>query len=129
MFGTEAKAGGRRTDTILVVRVDPRAQRTTVLSIHRDLFAPIAGTNRLDRVNAAFAGGPQRLIANVREALDIPGHHYVELDFTSFRKVVAPCPGSTPSSRPGARLLHAARRRAGRVRPLPGSSAFGDKEG
>lgn len=87
-FGTEAQAGGKRTDTILVVRVDPRARRTAILSIPRDLWVPIAGTSSVNRVNAAFAGGPKRLVATVANALDIPIDHYVELDFKTFRSVV-----------------------------------------
>ena len=87
-FGTEAEAGGKRTDTILVVRVDPRARRTAVLSIPRDLWVPIAGTGSVNRINVAFAGGPKRLVATVANALDIPIDHYVELDFKTFRSVV-----------------------------------------
>lgn len=87
-FGTEAQAGGKRTDTILVVRVDPRARRTAILSIPRDLWVPIAGTSSVNRINAAFAGGPKRLVATVSNALDIPIDHYVELDFNTFRNVV-----------------------------------------
>ncbi|HVF73992.1 MAG TPA: LCP family protein [Acidimicrobiales bacterium] len=87
-FGTEAQAGGKRTDTILVVRVDPRERRTAILSIPRDLWVPIMGTGSVNRVNAAFAGGPKRLVATVSNALDIPIDHYVELDFKTFRNVV-----------------------------------------
>ena len=52
-LGTEKDAAGLRTDTMMVLRVDPRAAKAAILSIPRDLYVPIAGTTRVDRINTA----------------------------------------------------------------------------
>ena len=37
-------AGGDRTDTIMLLRLDPRSEEVTLLSFPRDLWVPIAGS-------------------------------------------------------------------------------------
>lgn len=53
-FGTADDVGGERTDTMMILHVDPRAEKASVLSIPRDLYVPIAGVGRSDRINTAF---------------------------------------------------------------------------
>ncbi|HEX2192773.1 MAG TPA: LCP family protein [Acidimicrobiales bacterium] len=93
--GDDAEAAGKdevageRSDTIILLHVDPRRQKAGILSIPRDLYVPIAGTGESDRVNTAFAlGGPERLLATVQESLGIPINHFAEIDFVGFREVV-----------------------------------------
>ena len=80
---------GERSDTIMLLHVDPGQQKAGILSIPRDLYVPIAGTDESDRVNAAFAlGGPERLLATVQEGLGIQINHFAEVDFVGFREIV-----------------------------------------
>lgn len=80
---------GQRTDTIMVVRVDAAANSISILSIPRDLWVPIAGTNETERINTAFAGGgAQRLIDTVSSVLQLEINHYVEIDFRGFKQLV-----------------------------------------
>ena len=79
---------GVRTDTIMLLRIDPESEQASLLSLPRDLYVPIAGTNGSARINAAFQGGPARLVATITDALDLPVHHYVEVDFAGFRELV-----------------------------------------
>lgn len=79
---------GVRTDTIMVVRLDPAAEQAWLLSLPRDLYVPIAGTRGSSRINNAIQGGPARLVATINDALDVPIHHYVEIDFQGFRDLV-----------------------------------------
>ena len=44
---------GQRSDTILLIRVDPGAQDVKMLSFPRDLWVPIADTGRPAKINAA----------------------------------------------------------------------------
>lgn len=77
--GTEA-AGGR-SDTLLVIRLDPAQARAKVLSMPRDTRVEIPGRG-VDKLNAAFAyGGPQLAIETIRKLTGIPIHHYVEINF------------------------------------------------
>lgn len=79
---------GVRTDTIMVVRVDPSREQAALLSLPRDLYVRISGTRGSSRINNAIQGGPARLVATINDALDVPIHHYVELDFQGFRELV-----------------------------------------
>ncbi|HMJ75948.1 MAG TPA: LCP family protein, partial [Iamia sp.] len=77
------------TDTIMVLRVDPRDRSAQILSFPRDLWVPIAETDSDQRLNAALAtGGPERLIQTIDEDFGIPIHHYVQVDFAGFRELV-----------------------------------------
>ena len=85
--------GGHRSDTILVLRfVDGAAK---MLSIPRDLYVEIADTGGSSKINAAYNGGPQRLIRTVQQSLGIPVHHYLEVDFVSFASLVDSLGGVT----------------------------------
>ncbi|MFL6204811.1 MAG: LCP family protein [Acidimicrobiales bacterium] len=76
------------TDTIMVVRVDPEKKQAYILSFPRDLFVPISGTDKRARINSAHAHGAQTLIDTIQDNFDIPIHHYVEIDFVGFQRLV-----------------------------------------
>lgn len=78
--GRENVDGGR-TDTMVLLRVDPAADRVTVLPLPRDLWVDVAGAGP-GRLNSAYAtGGPVRLVATVAAELGVDVNRYVELDF------------------------------------------------
>jgi LCP family protein required for cell wall assembly len=80
---------GQRSDTIMVLHIDPDSGRAAILSIPRDLFVPVAGTTHRDKINASFSdGGPQLLIQTIKEALGIDINHYVEVDFSGVERIV-----------------------------------------
>jgi LCP family protein required for cell wall assembly len=79
---------GQRSDTIMVLHIDPKQQKAAILSIPRDLYVTIPGQGR-DKVNASFSiGGPQLLIETIKQTLGIDINHYVEVDFTGFERIV-----------------------------------------
>ena len=83
------QVSGRRSDTIMVLHVDSRQRKAAIMSVPRDLYVKIPGSNRSDRINTAFsAGGPQALIQAIQENLSIPINHYMEIDFVGFRDIV-----------------------------------------
>ncbi|MEA2024301.1 MAG: LCP family protein [Actinomycetota bacterium] len=78
---------GRRTDVMMLAHMIP-GERIQLLSLPRDLKVDIEGhgTNRL---NSAFVfGGPDLLIKTVQQETGIPVHHYVEIDFGGFARIV-----------------------------------------
>lgn len=94
-FGQDV-VSGQRSDTIMVLHVDPVEQRAAIVSVPRDLYVPIANTNYSDRVNAAFAlGGPDQLVATIQRTLGITIHHYVQVDFSGFKDIVDTVGGVT----------------------------------
>jgi LCP family protein required for cell wall assembly len=87
---------GERTDTIMIVHIDPHTQRAVLVSIPRDLYLPIAGTTRSDRVNAAYStGGPPALVETVQQGLGVKINHYAEVDFVGFQGIVDAVGGVT----------------------------------
>jgi LCP family protein required for cell wall assembly len=48
----------------------------------------IAGTEKKAKINAAFNRGPAVLIQTIQQALKIPIHHYVEIDFAGFKSLI-----------------------------------------
>lgn len=81
-------AGCDCTDTIMVLRVDPKEHEAYLLSFPRDLWIPIAGTGDTERINTAHAHGVQTLIDTIQDNFQIPINHYVEIDFVGFEKLV-----------------------------------------
>jgi LCP family protein required for cell wall assembly len=86
-IGTEAEVSGQRSDTIMILHQE-RNGGAALMSVPRDLWVSIYGRDSSNRVNTAFNDGPLALVATVSEALDIPIHHYVEVDFQGFTRIV-----------------------------------------
>ena len=80
---------GERSDTIMVLRVDPAVNDVVVLSFPRDLWVKIAGTTREARINSAFdSKDPSRLIRTNADKVDVPIDHYVNVNLCAFKEIV-----------------------------------------
>jgi LCP family protein required for cell wall assembly len=83
-----------RSDTIILVRLNPRARASTVMSIPRDLKVTLKRGGAPDKINAAFAdGGPANTARVVQRTLSFPGrpfpiNHIVNVNFGGFSAVV-----------------------------------------
>jgi polyisoprenyl-teichoic acid--peptidoglycan teichoic acid transferase len=86
--GDNQAPSGQRSDTIMVLRIDPSKGTAKLLSFPRDLWIPIWGTGGNQRINTAYSNGPQPLINTIEQDFGIPINHYVEVNFESFRDVV-----------------------------------------
>lgn len=90
LLGSDARLDeeAARADTIIVARVDPTEHRVWMISIPRDTRVEIPG-NGVSKINAATAiGGPSLMIDTVEDYLDLPIHHYMEVDFSGFQGIV-----------------------------------------
>jgi LCP family protein required for cell wall assembly len=100
-FGDEADAGGQRSDVTIVARFDPAAKTVTMLSIPRDLWVDIPGNDSnisgMNRINAAYDGGPDLLIQTIEQDLGIPINHYMAVDFPGLTGMVNALGGVTMS--------------------------------
>lgn len=85
-----------RTDTMILVTIDPETKTAGMLSIPRDLWVTIPGYGE-NRINTAFysgeknaypGGGPALAMKTVQYNLGVPVHFYVEVDFDGFRQIV-----------------------------------------
>ena len=80
---------GERSDTIMVLRVDPTINDVAVLSFPRDLWVNIAGTTRQARINSAFdSKDPNRLIRTIDDNFGVPIDHYVNVNLCAFKEIV-----------------------------------------
>jgi polyisoprenyl-teichoic acid--peptidoglycan teichoic acid transferase len=86
-FGSAASQSGQRSDTMMIVHVDPQRKQNLVVSIPRDLVVDIPGRGR-QRVNAAFNDGPQKVIDTVKANFGVRIQHYIEVDFAAFQGIV-----------------------------------------
>ncbi|MBM4428797.1 MAG: LytR family transcriptional regulator [Chloroflexi bacterium] len=106
LLGTDKRlqeTGPSRTDTIIVLTVDPRNRTAGMLSIPRDLWVSIPGYYE-GRINTAHflgerddypGGGPALAKRTVQYALGIPIHYYVRINFEGFEKLIDAIGGIT----------------------------------
>lgn len=78
---------GRRSDTIILLRIDAGARRVDMVSFPRDLWLTLS-TGKEQRINAAYQHGPQAVIDTIQQNFDVPIHHYVEVNFVAFERLV-----------------------------------------
>ena len=80
---------GERSDTIMVIRVNPIDNQAAFLSFPRDLWVKIANSTRSNRINTAFdRKNPNRLIDTIYQNFGVPIDHYVNIDFCAFKQIV-----------------------------------------
>ena len=100
----EIETGPCRTDTMIVISIDPQNKSVSMLSIPRDLWVSIPDYNEHNRINAAHlfgdardypGGGPALAKKTVQYFLGIPIHNYVRINFAGFEKIVDTIGGIT----------------------------------
>ncbi len=85
---TRASSGaGGRSDTIIIVHIDPDKDFLSMLSMPRDLRVEIPG-HGMGKINTAYTyGGPALVIRTVKSVFGIKLDHYMEIDFNAFKAV------------------------------------------
>jgi LCP family protein required for cell wall assembly len=78
---------GQRADVIILVHIAPKAESAVMVSLPRDLRVRIPGKGT-NKINAAYAGGPDLMLETVADFTGLPIHHYVEVNFASFQQIV-----------------------------------------
>jgi LCP family protein required for cell wall assembly len=79
---------GERSDTIIVVRIDPATHSVAMLSFPRDLWVDVPDHGK-GRISAAYErDNPQRLIDTLMTNFGVPIDHFIQVDFCAFKKLV-----------------------------------------
>lgn len=89
LLGVDARAGDdqSRSDTMMLVSIDPELKKIALVSIPRD--TRVAIENGHDKINAAYYyGGPELAVECVEQLLDINIDNYAQIDFKGFEKIV-----------------------------------------
>ena len=85
---SEGAVGGSRSDTIMLVRLDPDKRATAIMSLPRDLKVEIPG-HGTDKINAAYElGGPGLTLETVKAVTKLPINHVINVHFNGFWRAV-----------------------------------------
>lgn len=93
LLGIDTGALGRteqgRSDSMMVVTVNPAKKQSTIVSLDRDIYTQIVGYGMLDKLNHAYAfGGEAMSMDSVENLLDIPIDHYVTINMQGMRDLI-----------------------------------------
>lgn len=82
--------GGYNTDTLMLVMMDCKTQKLSILSIPRDTRIPNPyGGSGYSKINSVYAAkGMDGLIRQVGEVTGLPINYYVMVDFAGFREAI-----------------------------------------
>ncbi len=87
---------GTRSDTMIVITVNPEKQTMKMLSIPRDTRTEIIGHDTVDKINHAYAfGGVPMAMDTVENLLDIPLDYYVFINMEGFLQIIDTLGGVT----------------------------------
>ena len=91
-----AGEGPSRTDSMILLTVDPVTKTAGMLSIPRDLWAVIPGFNP-NKINTAYyfgelynvpGGGPELAMRTVEQTIGVPIDYYAQIDFEAFIRFI-----------------------------------------
>ncbi|MFJ5714032.1 LytR family transcriptional regulator [Neobacillus sp. NPDC093127] len=90
MLGVDEREGDKgRSDTIIVLTVNPNNNSVKMLSIPRDTRTEILGKGKEDKINHAYAfGGVPMSMDTVENFLDIPIDYYIQINMEGFKDIV-----------------------------------------
>lgn len=78
-----------RSDSIMVVTVNPNTNESKIVSIPRDTYTEIIGQGTTDKINHAYAfGGTAMAVNTVQNLLNIPIDYYIEVNMQGVKDLV-----------------------------------------
>ncbi|PEO39963.1 polyisoprenyl-teichoic acid--peptidoglycan teichoic acid transferase TagU [Bacillus wiedmannii] len=90
LLGADARQDEQgRSDSIILMTLNPKKNSMKTLSIPRDTYTEIVGKGKQDKINHAYAfGGMNMAVATVEKFLNIPIHYYIEVNMEGFKGIV-----------------------------------------
>jgi LCP family protein required for cell wall assembly len=86
--GARDASSGQRSDTMILMRLDPSRNAIALMSMPRDLKVMIPGHGH-DKLNAAFSiGGTRLLLKTLKQVTGLQINHVITVDFRGFRDAV-----------------------------------------
>ncbi|MQS53192.1 LCP family protein [Companilactobacillus mishanensis] len=82
------------SDTMIVVTVNPKTKKTTMVSVPRDTMTQIwksedHNTRKIQKINSAYnIGTEESAVVTTQKLLNVPIDYYVKVDFNSLEKIV-----------------------------------------
>jgi LCP family protein required for cell wall assembly len=88
IFGIDNEGSTKRADSIMLMSIDPKKNRISLLSIPRDTYVNIPG-HGMDKINHAHAfGGTALLKKTVAAHFDLTIHHVAKFSLVGIQKLV-----------------------------------------
>lgn len=95
LLGTDTGDLGRdykgRTDTMILMTINPKTKKTTMMSIPRDMYVNLPDYPQYSpaKINAAYAfGGVKESINVVQKCFDVPVDYYVLVNMGGLKKAI-----------------------------------------
>ncbi|MBP0726068.1 LytR family transcriptional regulator [Bacillus sp. RG28] len=90
LLGVDHRPGDvGRSDSMILMTVNPTDNRTEMVSIPRDTRTTIVGKGKIDKINHAYAfGGVQMAVNTVENFLNIPIDYYIKVNMEGFKDIV-----------------------------------------
>ncbi len=93
LLGIDSGGLGRtdqgRSDTTMVVTINPQKKTTTITSVDRDFLIKIVGKDRHDKLNSAYAyGGVEMTIDTLENFLNVPINHYATINLQGLEDLI-----------------------------------------
>ncbi|WP_137626789.1 LCP family protein [Lactiplantibacillus pingfangensis] len=105
LLGVDTGADGRidkgNSDTIMVVTINPKTEKTVITSIPRDTLAEMVGTKEtnVQKLNAAYnIGGSKMAKASVSKLFNVPINYYATINMGGLKQIVDAVGGVTITS-------------------------------
>ncbi|MCU9613003.1 LytR family transcriptional regulator [Caldibacillus lycopersici] len=97
LLGVDERSGDRgRSDTMIVMAVNPTKESIEMISIPRDTRTEIVGKGTEDKINHAYAfGGVEMSINTVENFFDIPIDYFIQVNMEGFQEIVDAVGGVT----------------------------------
>lgn len=97
--GAIGRKGGGRADAIIIVTVNSKENKTTLISVPRDTYTKIAKKNKTTKINEAYSyGGAATVINTIQKKFGIPIDFYIEVNMKGVQDVVDAVGGVTVKS-------------------------------
>lgn len=81
--------GGQRSDSIVLLSINPEDKKTEMISVPRDTHAEIVGKDTEEKINHAYAyGGPDMAVKSVEKLMDVPIDHYASINMDSVSTLI-----------------------------------------
>ncbi|SHF89722.1 LCP family glycopolymer transferase [Ornithinibacillus halophilus] len=96
LLGVDQRSGDKgRSDTMILVSLNPNTEKMIMLSIPRDTYVDIPGRG-MDKINHAYAFGDVELsLQTVENAFNLPIHFYAKVNMEGFQQGIDAIGGVT----------------------------------
>ncbi|PKR83800.1 LCP family glycopolymer transferase [Heyndrickxia camelliae] len=97
LMGVDQRKGDPgRTDTLIVITLNPSKEKMMMISIPRDTRTEIIGKGKMDKINHAYAfGGTKMSIDTVENFVGIPINYYIRVNMKALEELVDAVGGIT----------------------------------